>query len=102
MAELRDRNLASAKIQSIDLTWFSLPAAACHLGGRNSIIADRTLDREAIEKYLAGGFTMEAIEYQVANGKGAMPAWQDILDEDEIKDVAEYVYTTAKANGWPR
>jgi len=31
-----------------------------------------------------------------------MPAWQDILDEDEIKDVAEYVYTTARADGWPK
>jgi len=47
--------------------------AACHMGGRNAVIADRTLDREAMEKYLAGGFTLEAIEYQVSRMHNCLP-----------------------------
>jgi mono/diheme cytochrome c family protein len=37
---------------------------------------------------------------QVQNGKGAMPAWKDTLDDDEIEAVANYVFETAKADGW--
>ena len=37
---------------------------------------------------------------QVWNGKNQMPAFADVLDEDEVKDVAEYVYNTSLANGW--
>ncbi len=34
------------------------------------------------------------------NGKGAMPAWEDTLDEEEIEAVAKYVYDTAERGGW--
>lgn len=37
---------------------------------------------------------------QVTNGKGAMPAWGDVLDEDEIVAVAEYVFKQSTAAGW--
>jgi mono/diheme cytochrome c family protein len=37
---------------------------------------------------------------QVQNGKGAMPAWKDALDEDEIEAVANYVFATATNNAW--
>jgi cytochrome c6 len=36
----------------------------------------------------------------VENGKGAMPAWADRLDEDEIEAVANYVYQQASNNAW--
>lgn len=39
-------------------------AAACHMGGNNNVIPERTLRREAIEQYLDGGLTLEAIVYQ--------------------------------------
>ena len=79
---------------------FNNNCAACHAGGGNSVIADRTLQKEAIEKYLEGGFKVEAIIYQVENGKGAMPAWTGRLDEEEIVNVANYVYSVASKNGW--
>ncbi len=79
---------------------FNNNCAACHGGGGNSVIADRTLQKEAIEKYLEGGFKVEAIIYQVENGKGAMPAWVGRLDEEEIVNVANYVYSVASKNGW--
>lgn len=79
---------------------FNNNCAACHMGGNNSVITERTLKKAAIEKYLEGGFTLEAIVYQVENGKGAMPAWADRLDEDEIANVANYVYTVASKDGW--
>lgn len=36
---------------------------------------------------------------QVTNGKGAMPAWDGTLSEEEIAAVAAYVYKTAATNG---
>ena len=80
---------------------FSLPvAAACHTGGYNAVSVEKTLRKADIEKYLDGGFSLEAIEYQIENGKGPMPAWADRLSEDEIKSVAAYVFDQAGGNKW--
>lgn len=43
---------------------------------------------------------LEAIVYQVENGKGAMPAWDGRLSEDEIQAVAAYVYDQAAGDKW--
>ncbi len=37
---------------------------------------------------------------QVTNGKNAMPAWAGRLSEDEIQDVAAYVYDQASGDKW--
>ena len=37
----------------------------------------------------------DAVEQQVRNGGGAMPAFEGTLDEDEIENVSEYVAETA-------
>nr|Q09099.1 RecName: Full=Cytochrome c6; AltName: Full=Cytochrome c-552; AltName: Full=Cytochrome c-553; AltName: Full=Cytochrome c553; AltName: Full=Soluble cytochrome f [Chlorolobion braunii]1A2S_A Chain A, CYTOCHROME C6 [Chlorolobion braunii]1CED_A Chain A, CYTOCHROME C6 [Chlorolobion braunii]1CTJ_A Chain A, CYTOCHROME C6 [Chlorolobion braunii] len=74
--------------------------AACHAGGGNNVIPDHTLQKAAIEQFLDGGFNIEAIVYQIENGKGAMPAWDGRLDEDEIAGVAAYVYDQAAGNKW--
>lgn len=37
---------------------------------------------------------------QVENGKGAMPAWEGTLDDDEIQAVAAYVYDQAAGDKW--
>lgn len=79
---------------------FNGNCAACHQGGMNSVINDHTLQKAAIEKYLEGGFNVEAIEYQVRNGKGAMPAWEGRLDDDEIVAVTGYVYDQAAGDKW--
>ena len=79
---------------------FESNCAACHAGGENVIMADKTLQKAAIEEYLEGGFNEKAIIYQVKNGKNAMPAWSGRLTEDEINNVAAYVYDQAKGAKW--
>lgn len=73
--------------------------AACHAGGGNSVSPQNTLAKAALEQYLDGGYNVEAITYQVINGKNAMPAWGDRLSEEEIESVSAYVYQKA-SSGW--
>lgn len=35
------------------------------MGGGNTLVPDHTLKKEAIQKYLSGGFNLSAIVYQV-------------------------------------
>merc|ERR1719446_867633 len=79
---------------------FSANCAACHAGGNNVIQAEKTLRKDALVSYLAGGFKEESIVYQVTNGKNAMPVFGGRLSDDEIGDVASYVYATASADSW--
>ena len=78
---------------------FSANCAACHAGGQNAIVADHTLEKAAIEKYLMGGFNEKAVAYQITNGKTAMPVFAERLSEAEIGMVAAYVIKSA-ADGW--
>jgi cytochrome c6 len=78
---------------------FNANCAGCHAHGQNTVVADHTLEKEAIETYLQGGFQESAIEYQVRNGRNAMPAFKDRLTEDEIKSVATFVLDSAE-EGW--
>jgi len=79
---------------------FSANCAACHAGGNNVIQAEKTLKKDALLEYLAGGFKEESIVYQVTNGKNAMPAFGGRLSDEEIGDVASYVYKTASTDAW--
>ena len=78
---------------------FSGNCAACHAGGQNVIMPDKTLEKAALEEYLAGGFNEEAVIKQVTNGKNAMPAFGGRLSDDDIANVASYVIKTSSA-GW--
>jgi len=78
---------------------FTANCAACHAGGKNVIVADHTLEKDAIQRYLEGGFNEKSIIYQITNGKNAMPAFQGRLSEQDIANVASYVVNTAE-NGW--
>ncbi|MFP4134526.1 MAG: c-type cytochrome [Halothece sp.] len=69
----------------------------CHRGGINTVIADKHLGKDALEKYNMD--SMEAIAHQVKNGKSAMPAYGKRLSEEEIRDVAAYVLSQAE-QGW--
>jgi cytochrome c6 len=60
---------------------------------------DKTLEKEALESYLAGGRNKDAIMTQVTKGKNAMPAFGDRLDGDQIANVADYVMASSEA-GW--
>mmetsp|Transcript_20527 Transcript_20527/g.44677 ORF Transcript_20527/g.44677 Transcript_20527/m.44677 type:complete len:132 (+) Transcript_20527:145-540(+) len=78
---------------------FNANCAACHAGGQNVIMPDKTLEKEALEKYLTGGRNEKAIMYQVTNGKNAMPAFGGRLSDEDIADVATYVITNSE-EGW--
>lgn len=78
---------------------FNANCAACHAGGQNVIMPEKTLEKEALEQYLAGGRSEKSIISQVTNGKNAMPAFGGRLDDDAIADVAAYVIASSDA-GW--
>ena len=78
---------------------FNANCAACHAGGQNVIMPEKTLEKEALESYLAGGRNEKAVITQVTNGKNAMPAFGGRLDDEAIADVASYVIATSEA-GW--
>mmetsp|Transcript_1157 Transcript_1157/g.2513 ORF Transcript_1157/g.2513 Transcript_1157/m.2513 type:complete len:145 (-) Transcript_1157:190-624(-) len=78
---------------------FTANCAACHAGGKNSVVPDHTLEKDAIEKFLTGGFTEKAVATQVTNGKGAMPAFGGRLSDDDIANVAAFVIESSE-EGW--
>ena len=76
---------------------FSANCAACHAGGNNVVNAAKTLKQDALEKYEMN--SVDAITYQVNNGKNAMPAFKGRLSDAQIDDVATYVLSQAE-KGW--
>lgn len=76
---------------------FGANCAACHAGGRNVIMANKTLKQEDLSKY--GMDSLEAIVTQVTNGKNAMPAFKGRLTAEQIEDVANYVLDQSQ-KGW--
>ncbi|EJK71624.1 cytochrome c6 isoform A [Thalassiosira oceanica] len=78
---------------------FNMNCAACHAGGQNVIMPEKTLEKDALEKYLSGGRSEASVVTQVTYGKAAMPAFGGRLTDSEISDVASYVIQTSE-NGW--
>ncbi|MBE9118368.1 c-type cytochrome [Lusitaniella coriacea LEGE 07157] len=76
---------------------FNANCAACHMGGRNVVSAEKTLQKSALEKY--GMNSLDAITTQVKNGKNAMPSFAAKLSDSDIEDVATYVLSQAE-KGW--
>ncbi|AFY55976.1 cytochrome c, mono- and diheme variants family [Rivularia sp. PCC 7116] len=76
---------------------FKQNCAACHAGGGNLVAANKTLKKEALEKY--DMYSKEAIVYQVTNGKNAMPAFGKRLSSEQIESLAGYVLAQAD-KGW--
>nr|WP_325078139.1 c-type cytochrome [Sphaerospermopsis aphanizomenoides] len=80
---------------------FNTNCAACHIGGANILVENKTLQKEALSKYLENYDInpIQAIIHQVQNGKSAMPAFKNKLSEQEILEVAAYVFQKAET-GW--
>ncbi|HBB34331.1 MAG TPA: cytochrome C6 [Cyanobacteria bacterium UBA8803] len=76
---------------------FSANCAACHMGGNNVVMANKTLKKDALEQN--GMKSAEAIITQVTKGKNAMPAFGGRLTSAQIEDVAAYVLEQAE-KGW--
>jgi cytochrome c6 len=61
----------------------------CHKDGNNIIIPEKNLKLETLK---ANGIeNIEAIVYQVINGKNGMPAFGGRLKEKDIEKVAHYI-----------
>ncbi len=81
---------------------FGANCAACHVGGGNAVMSNKTLKRDALEQYLDGYGTehaIEAIVNQVTNGKNAMSAFKNRLTAEQIANVAAYVQDQSE-KGW--
>lgn len=80
---------------------FDYNCSKCHIGGGNILISEKTLEKAALLKYLENydKASIEAIIYQVTNGKNAMPAFKDKLTAEEILIVSAYVFEKAE-KGW--
>nr|YP_009182518.1 cytochrome c553 [Undaria pinnatifida]AKG49943.1 cytochrome c553 [Undaria pinnatifida]UXC97014.1 cytochrome c553 [Undaria pinnatifida]UXC97152.1 cytochrome c553 [Undaria pinnatifida]UXC97290.1 cytochrome c553 [Undaria pinnatifida] len=75
---------------------FTANCSACHAGGNNVIMIDKTLKKDALDKNQMN--SVSAITYQVTNGKNAMPAFGGRLSEPDIEDVANFVIS--KSDKW--
>ncbi|MBN3950367.1 MAG: c-type cytochrome [Nostoc sp.] len=80
---------------------FQANCASCHIGGGNILISQKNLKKEALSKYLENydRDSIQAIIHQVQNGKNAMPAFKSKLSQEEILEVAAYVFQNAE-QGW--
>ena len=76
---------------------FSANCSACHAGGNNAIMQDKTLKKDALETNNMN--SISAITMQVKNGKNAMPAFGGRLADEDIDNVANYVLNQSE-QGW--
>ena len=76
---------------------FSANCTACHAGGNNAIMPEKTLKKDALEEN--GMNSVTAITTQVKNGKNAMPAFGGRLTDEEVDNVANYVLNQSE-QGW--
>nr|WCH56047.1 cytochrome c553 [Calliblepharis sp.] len=76
---------------------FTANCSACHAGGNNAIMPEKTLQENVLKTNEMN--SIEAITTQVKNGKNAMPAFGGRLADEEIDNVANYVLSQA-AKGW--
>ncbi|MBC7969164.1 MAG: c-type cytochrome [Verrucomicrobia bacterium] len=78
---------------------FSANCAACHQGGNNLVVPNKTLKASALKQY--GMDSTDAIVTQATNGKGAMPSFKGRLKEEDMKAVAAYVLDQS-AKDWKK
>ena len=77
---------------------FTANCSACHAGGNNAIMPEKTLKKDALESNSMD--SIEAITNQVKNGKNAKPAFGGRLADEEIDNVANYVLNQSINDNW--
>jgi cytochrome c6 len=75
---------------------FKKNCIVCHLGGNNIIIPEKNLKTESLNEN--GMNNINAISYQILNGKNGMPAFSGRLKENEIEEIAKYVLDQSSKN----
>nr|YP_010986073.1 cytochrome c6 [Polyopes affinis]WOL36991.1 cytochrome c6 [Polyopes affinis] len=76
---------------------FTANCSACHSGGNNAIMPEKTLKSDALKDNSMD--SISAITNQVKNGKNAMPAFGGRLADEDIDNVANYVLSQSE-QGW--
>lgn len=76
---------------------FNANCAACHIGGGNLVMRNKTLKLETLKKYNMN--SLDAIMHQIEYGKNSMPAFGARFNQQQIEDVATYVLEQAE-KGW--
>jgi cytochrome c6 len=75
---------------------FNQNCAVCHHQGTNIIIPEKNLKKETL---VANGMnSIDAIFYQVTNGKNGMPAFGDRLYPNEIINISKYILIQTENN----
>ena len=69
---------------------------ACHENGKNLSIPEKNLKKEILQAN--GMYNVNAIKYQILNGKNGMPAFGGRLKEKEIEEISNYVIKAAEQN----
>lgn len=88
----------SNPMQAVDInngeSVFTANCSACHAGGNNVIMPEKTLKKDALSTNQMN--SVSAITYQVTNGKNAMPAFGGRLADTDIEDVANFVLSQSE------
>jgi cytochrome c6 len=90
------QTVATANLQA-GVGIFNRSCVACHAGGGNLVIPEKTLRQQDLQRYQRN--SVDAIATQVRHGKNIMPAFQGKLTDQQIQDVTAYVLQQAR-QGW--
>lgn len=77
---------------------FSQNCIGCHAGGNNLVNPAKTLSLSDLHDNDKD--SVEAIVYQVTNGASGMPVFSGRLSDEDIFNVANFVFNQAKNNSW--
>ena len=75
---------------------FTKNCIVCHINGNNVIIPEKNLKKESLDEN--GMYNINAISYQILNGKNGMPAFSGRLKENEIEAISKYVLEESSKN----
>ena len=84
-----DGKLVNGLPKLIGKKLFELNCNVCHKNKKNLILPEKNLEEDTLE---ANGMNnLNALIYQITNGKNGMPAFGNRLKKDEIESIAIYV-----------
>nr|YP_009399223.1 cytochrome c553 [Kapraunia schneideri]ARW68829.1 cytochrome c553 [Kapraunia schneideri] len=77
---------------------FSQNCVSCHAGGNNLVNPSKTLSLTDLKDNERDN--LAAVIKQVTNGGNGMPVFSERLSEEEISNVANYVFSQAVNDSW--
>jgi cytochrome c6 len=75
---------------------FEKHCSQCHQNGTTILFPEKNLKKENLERN--GLDSIEAIRYQLKNGKNGMPAFGGKLKDEEIRQIASYILQKEEKN----